>query len=196
MTTLLLSERIRIRPIETEEDLKYLFRSFNDPESFGQFVNFDPRSWDEFQSHIREGAKSPAQFTPMLIEKNDEKRVIGSVVHFVPHPLGKACLEIGYGIDDLSLRRKGFGTEAANLFVDFLFKTKPLERIQAMTNIANRGSQRVLEKVGFKQEGTLRHADFLDGQFSDMLIYSILKEDWKKRKATPENSLDKPARVQ
>lgn len=181
MTTLLRSERIRIRPLEGEDDLKYLFRSFNDHESFGQFVNFEPRSWDEFQSHIRDGAKSPAQFTPMLIEKSDDKRVIGSVVHFVPHPLGKACLEIGYGIDDPSFRKKGYATEAAMLFVDFLFNTKPLERIQATTNIANRGSQRVLEKVGFKLEGTLRHSDFLDGQFSDILIYSILEEEWQKK---------------
>ena len=177
---LLSSDRIRIRPLEGEDDLKYLFRSFNDPEAFGQFNNFEPRSWDEFQSFISDGAKSPAHFTFMLIEKNDDMRVIGSMVHFVPHPLSKGCLEIGYGIDDVSFRKKGYATEAADLFVDFIFKTKPLERIQAMTNISNKASQRVLEKVGFKLEGTLRNADFLNGGFSDLLLYSMLKQDWEK----------------
>jgi len=177
---LLRSERIRIRPIESEEDLRYLFRSFNDPESVGKFVNFEPRSWEAFQNFIREGARSYSQFNPLLIEKNDDKRLIGSVVHFVPHPLSKACMEIGYGIDDPALRRKGFASEAAGLLVDFLFLTKPLKRIQATTNVDNVGSQGVLRHLGFIREGIIRKADFINGEFSDVILYSILREEWEK----------------
>ena len=181
---LLKGERIGLRSIESEEDIRYLFKAFNDPEAMGEYVSFEARSWEAFQTFIKEGAKSTAQFTPFLIEKRDgdNRKIIGSLVHFIPHPLVKSCLEIGYGIDDITLRRKGYALEAVGLLIDYLFETKILERIQATTNIANIGSQRVLEKLGFTKEGTMRKGDFIKGKFSDLLLYSLLREEWETRK--------------
>ncbi|MHB8565809.1 MAG: GNAT family N-acetyltransferase [Nitrososphaerales archaeon] len=183
MPVLLRGERIRIRPLETEEDLRYLFQTFNNHESSGKLVNFEPRSWEHFQNFIKEEFKSPAQFTSMLIEKLADKQLIGLVVHFVPHPLGKSCLEIGYGINDPALRKKGYASEAGRLFVDFLFTTKPLERLQATVNIENIGSQEVLKKLGFAREGILRKTDFVNAHFTDTIMFSLLREEWENRKA-------------
>jgi RimJ/RimL family protein N-acetyltransferase len=43
-------------------------------------------------------------------------------------------------------------------------------------------SQKVLEKVGFKREGTLRKASLIRGKWTDMFIFSILREEWKEPK--------------
>jgi RimJ/RimL family protein N-acetyltransferase len=59
---------------------------------------------------------------------------------------------------------------------------RKLVRIQAVTNTKNVAFQRVLEKAGFKKEGTLRKALFVRGKWTDGYLYSILKEEWQKPK--------------
>ena len=55
-------------------------------------------------------------------------------------------------------------------------------RIQASTNAGNVTSQKVLEKVGFQKEGTIRKSFFLKGELRDAYLYSILREEWKEPK--------------
>jgi ribosomal-protein-alanine N-acetyltransferase len=82
----------------------------------------------------------------------------------------------------LSERGKGCCTEAIEIMVNYLFLSKDTMRIQAHTNPRNVASQKVLEKVGFKKEGTLRKNFFMRGEWRDAYLYSILKEEWKEPK--------------
>jgi RimJ/RimL family protein N-acetyltransferase len=66
--------------------------------------------------------------------------------------------------------------------VDYLFLSNSLIRIQALTDTRNLPSQRVLEKAGFKKEGLLRKTAFMRGDWRDLFIYSILREEWKEPK--------------
>lgn len=52
-----------------------------------------------------------------------------------------------------------------------------LVRLEALVEEENIGSQRVLEKVGFKKEGLLRKYGFNKGEIRDMFIYSFLLTD-------------------
>jgi hypothetical protein len=69
-------------------------------------------------------------------------------------------------------------TEAVKLIVEYLFRTKDIERIEALTDTDNLASQGVLEKVGFKREGILRKRALIKGEYRDDLIYGILREEW------------------
>jgi ribosomal-protein-alanine N-acetyltransferase len=55
-------------------------------------------------------------------------------------------------------------------------------RVQAITDVRNAGSQKVLGKAGFKKEGTLRKLLFMRGDWRDACVYSILREEWKEPK--------------
>jgi len=44
----------------------------------------------------------------------------------------------------------------------------------------NLASQKVLEKAGFKKEGTMRKYFFIRGELGDACLYSILREEWKE----------------
>ncbi|MGA2309032.1 MAG: GNAT family protein [Candidatus Bathyarchaeia archaeon] len=126
--------------------------------------------------------KSPKhlELKPFIIEKKDGSK-IGFVSHFyVLHPAARQ-LEIGYILVP-SERGKGYCTEAVNIMVDYLFLSNNIERIQAQTDVRNVGSQKVLEKAGFKKEGTIRKLFFLRGQLRDACLYSILREEWKEPK--------------
>jgi RimJ/RimL family protein N-acetyltransferase len=79
-------------------------------------------------------------------------------------------------------RGKGYCSEAVKIMVDYLFLSKDIGRIQAQTDPRNVASQKVLEKAGFKKEGTLRRNFFTRGEWRDAYIYSILREEWKEPK--------------
>jgi RimJ/RimL family protein N-acetyltransferase len=88
-------------------------------------------------------------------------------------------LEIGHVLIP-SERGKGYGTEAVNIIVDYLFLSKEIVRIQAITDVSNLTSQKVLQKSGFRKEGTIRKSTFIRGEWRDGCVYSILREEWKK----------------
>ncbi|MFX1387668.1 MAG: GNAT family N-acetyltransferase, partial [Promethearchaeota archaeon] len=90
-------------------------------------------------------------------------------------------VEIGYYMI-MSERKKGYCTEALKLFVDFLFLLRAIERIQATTDSRNGASQRVLEKAGFTKEGTMRKVLFMKGEYVDISLFSILRDEWKEPK--------------
>jgi RimJ/RimL family protein N-acetyltransferase len=79
-------------------------------------------------------------------------------------------------------RGKGYCAEAVEIMVDYLFLSKNIVRVQAHMDVRNLASQRVLEKAGFSKEGTVRRFKFIRGEWRDMFLYSILREEWKEPK--------------
>lgn len=69
---------------------------------------------------------------------------------------------------------------ALKIAVSCVFKEFPyLVRLEALVEEENKGSQRVLEKVGFVKDGFLRKYGFNKGEIRDMFIYSLLATDEK-----------------
>lgn len=60
---------------------------------------------------------------------------------------------------------------------EYLFANTLIERLEASTDVDNVAEQRALEKADFQREGVLRHAQFRDGQWRDLVIYSRLRDD-------------------
>jgi RimJ/RimL family protein N-acetyltransferase len=52
-----------------------------------------------------------------------------------------------------------------------------VERLEASTDVDNLAEQRALERAGFTREAVLRHAQFRDGGFHDLVLYSRLRGD-------------------
>ena len=73
---------------------------------------------------------------------------------------------------------QGIATVAVKMAICRALKEFPdLVRLQALVDVDNEGSQRVLEKVGFLKEGLLRKHGFCKGEFRDMFVYSFLATD-------------------
>jgi ribosomal-protein-alanine N-acetyltransferase len=85
-------------------------------------------------------------------------------------------MQIGYFLVP-SERGKGYGVEATQLMVDFLFLHRDIVRIQTTTNVGNKVAKRTLEKAGFTIEGTIRKLPFVRGAWNDFYLLSILKEE-------------------
>ena len=85
--------------------------------------------------------------------------------------------DIGY---ELSPRYWGCGyaTEAARAMVDFGFRELGLQRISSWCIADNVASARVLERLGFTQEGRLRRNEYFKGRWWDTLLYAMLADEW------------------
>jgi [ribosomal protein S5]-alanine N-acetyltransferase len=73
---------------------------------------------------------------------------------------------------------KGYATEAGRGLLHWAFTALDLNRVQAETDTRNAASARVLEKLGFMREGTLREDCVVNGDVSDSWVYGLLRREW------------------
>lgn len=85
--------------------------------------------------------------------------------------------DIGYDLNPKYWGR-GYMTEIAHAIVRWCFENLNLHRIQADCTAGNIGSERVLEKVGFRHEGTWRENTFEHGRFVDLKQYGLLRREY------------------
>lgn len=73
---------------------------------------------------------------------------------------------------------KGIATHVVKQVAEIAFVELPyLERLEALVDVENIGSQKVLEKAGFRKEGVLRKYLFIKEKSRDMVMFSILSTD-------------------
>ena len=85
---------------------------------------------------------------------------------------------MGYCLDDAAWGH-GYATEAARALLHWAFDTLDLNRVQAETDTRNAASARVLEKLGFMREGTLREDCVVNGDVSDSWVYGLIRREWR-----------------
>jgi ribosomal-protein-alanine N-acetyltransferase len=173
---LLEGKAVNLRVME-KEDLPQITEWFNNTEFLGEYMGPFAVRRAEMEQFF-ESALFETKF--FFIEKKDGSK-IGYMWHAYMLNSYMKMLELAYGLVP-SERGKGYCTEATQLMVDYLFLSKDITRIMATTHTENVASQKVLEKVGFEREGTLRKPYLLRGEWTDMFIFSILREEWKEPK--------------
>jgi ribosomal-protein-serine acetyltransferase len=86
---------------------------------------------------------------------------------------------IGYWVGK-EYEGKSIVTESVKAIIDHAFQSIGLHRIEIRCAIHNERSQAVPERLNFIKEGVLRQAEKLGDQYRDIVLYSMLKQDWKK----------------
>jgi ribosomal-protein-alanine N-acetyltransferase len=85
--------------------------------------------------------------------------------------------QIGYDLASAWWGR-GLMTEALAAILRFGFEQMELNRIEAGVMPGNEASVRVLRKLGFQEEGTLREYGFWKGAFHDLRWFALLKREY------------------
>ncbi|MBS8264240.1 N-acetyltransferase [Mesobacillus boroniphilus] len=115
------------------------------------------------------------KIAPWGIHYKGDNILIGTVDFVSWNPQHKTA-EIGYALS-MDYWGRGIATEAANELIRFGMTEMDLVRIQAKSLVANKGSERVMEKAGMKFEGILRKFIYVKGAHYDVKMYAITKED-------------------
>lgn len=74
---------------------------------------------------------------------------------------------------------KGYMTELLERIIKYGFENYTIERIEAEVMLGNVGSEKLLEKVGFKKEGVLKQWMYWNNRYFDIIMYALLKRDYK-----------------
>lgn len=85
--------------------------------------------------------------------------------------------EIGYWIGE-DFQGKGIIVKSCKAIISYAFQYLDLNRIQIRCATENTKSQQIPERLNFKKEGILRQAEAVQGNLLDLVLYSILKEEW------------------
>jgi ribosomal-protein-alanine N-acetyltransferase len=93
--------------------------------------------------------------------------------------LGPQFGAIGY---DLARRywKQGIMTEAIQELLRFGFEEQNLHRVEARVRLGNESSMRLLQRLGFQEEGLLRECLLLNNHFFDVKIFSLLQREYRK----------------
>jgi [ribosomal protein S5]-alanine N-acetyltransferase len=164
------TERLVLRKI-TLDDAEDMF-SYASNEEVTRYVTWDTHtSLSDSIEFIN--SFLPQYDAPWGIELKGNGKFIGTV-HFVWWQQQHNSAEIGYVLSK-EYWGKGLITEAAKAIISFGFESMDLVRIQARCFLENKGSERVMEKLGMSFEGISRKVMYVKGEHKDLKVYSLLK---------------------
>jgi len=167
---------VRLRPVAPPE-YPVVFEWYNDPEVVSPFDRYVTDTYDAFVASVEGAGRDPTSLAPRFaIERRAERDLVGVVGHYRAHPVLE-YVDVWYVLGERRARGHGIGREAVGLLVDHLFRTETVERIGATCDIENVPSSRLLERLGFRREGTLRSALFHHGRWHDVHVYGITRAD-------------------
>lgn len=104
-----------------------------------------------------------------------EEGIVG-VIGYVSVDWANRSTRIGYWLDE-GQQGKGTMTAAVRLLVDHALTTWQLNRVEIVVAIENRRSRAIPERLGLREEGTLRRYQLVNGRYLDCVSYSMLAED-------------------
>lgn len=96
---------------------------------------------------------------------------------------GFASGEWGFALGS-SFWGTGMFIDGGHLVVDFAIEALGVRRLEARAAVANGRGNGALRKLGAVQEGVLRRSFLKDGQHLDQMLWSILSEEWREKRAT------------
>jgi ribosomal-protein-serine acetyltransferase len=85
--------------------------------------------------------------------------------------------EIGYWLAP-PFQGRGVMTRTCRFLVGYAFGELKLNRVEIFCGVGNARSRAVPERLGFRQEGLLRQAEWVRDHFNDLVLYSMLAEEW------------------
>jgi ribosomal-protein-alanine N-acetyltransferase len=173
LTTELHTERLLLRKMKGS-DSPSLFEVWSDSE-VTKFMNIDcftDESQVEDMIKLLDELSLDNKAIRFSIIEMESNKIIGSCgYNSLDFENEKA--EIGYDIARAFWGR-GYASEAISALLEYAFLSLKLNRIEAKVEPENMNSVKVLQKLNFTFEGTLRQSERVNGKFIDLKMYSKL----------------------
>ena len=171
------SDRLLQRLVE-ERDLRDLLDVLNDDE-VTRFLPYrtwnaidDAHAWYERISRLQDDGNA-RQF--VIVEKATGKVIGASVIFNVDEASERA--EVGYVLGKTHWG-SGLMREALVALLDYAFDELKMRRVEAFADASNSASDRLLRRLGFTCEGTMRQRSVIKGEVRDSSVYGLLRVEW------------------
>lgn len=176
MITELNTERLLLRKMNVS-DSPNLYKIWSDPD-VTKFMNITSFTHEEQAIEMIEILDKLAQDQKAIrltIIERQSNEIIGSC-GFNSIDFENEKAEIGYDIAK-AFWGKGYAPESIKALLDYAFQILKLNRIEAKVEPENANSIKVLQKLNFTFEGTLRQYEKAKGNYIDINMYSRLRTD-------------------
>ena len=137
----------------------------------------EPTETPDYIAHALAGQEA-GHMLPWAVRELTSNTIIGSTrYHDIVATIDR--VEIGYTWYGKSWQRSHVNTSCKLLLLRHAFDTRGCKVVGLRTDNFNFASQRAIEALGAKKDGTLRHhAARRDGLVRDSVMYSILAHEW------------------
>ena len=171
----LTTERLLLRPFEVG-DVADVLAYASDPE-VARFLDLpQPYTSDDAEEYVArrilDDWANEATFAIVW-----QRRVVGSIGLHVNVP--DEVAELGYLLAR-EMWGRGIVPEAGRAVIDWGFERYALHKVYARSDLRNRQSWRVMEKVGMTREGVVRGYRKVRGEHVDDAFFGVLREEWKR----------------
>lgn len=167
-------KKVRLRAVE-RVDLPIFVKWINDPE-VTQFLELNPpiSSEDEEKWFLNLQKSKDKVFS---IDTMDGK-LIGNVGLIKLNWKDRSVL-VGIMIGEKEYWNQGYGTDAIERLLRYLFDELALNRVYLIADERNARALHCYQKLGFKKEGVLRQNRYKNGVYTNDVMMSLLKDEWK-----------------
>lgn len=174
------TERLRIRQLR-DSDLPEWFELNGDVEVHRYLTSTPWKELQEAEAWFQRVAKLQTSGKGLMfaIALRETDRIIGTCTVFALEE-ENAHAELGY-ILGRPHWGQGLMKEALTAFIDCVFWTMPIHRLEAQLDARNTTSSRLLQRLGFERDGILRERWTTRGVVSDVEVYSRLRSEWDHR---------------
>ena len=160
----------------TREDIEFLAANRNNPAVRGSFPDPMPPTRHDLAEEFAERYERDDTL-PLLVCPRDGGAAPVGLVALTRIDEAHGTAEVGYWITS-DARGEGYATAAARCLLTYAFEERRLERVGANALATNDASRRVLEKLGFVEEGCERAASLVNGERVDRLNYGLLADEF------------------
>lgn len=174
---MLVGNRVRLRPVE-ETDLPLLVEWRNRPEVWASFFNKFPLS-SSGQRGWYKGLLEDRHRLLLMIEDRASREAIGTIGLDRIDSISQVAEYGNVLIGAEKFRHQGLAREATLLLLAYGFDRLNLNRIFLHVLADNPGAVQLYRQCGFREEGRLREAFFDQGAFKDILLFALLKADYR-----------------
>ena len=173
------TDRLRIRRLKkTDAGDMYEYACLDD---VTKYLLWSPhrslRHTQTYLSSVQKFYRDGSYFDYAVILKAENKMI--GTCGFAHIFEGDNSAEIGYVINP-DYQGNGYATEAVKGFISYGFRDLGLNRIEARYMVGNCASRRVMEKCGMKFEGVHRSLMLVKGEYKDIGVCAILKDEFVK----------------
>lgn len=176
------SGQVFLRPLDPGDVESYV-QAFKDDADLGRLIGLEndptPESAADRVASADEVAAS-GRGLQLAISTGPNAKFAGAVVLHTVSEIHRRC-EIGFWVIP-SERRTGVGGAAVGRFLDWIFDTLPIDRVEMTTTPDNLATRALAKRLGFTEEGTYRKRNLERGVRVDLMILGLLRDEWPPRK--------------
>jgi diamine N-acetyltransferase len=180
-TPFLVGKTIYLRPLESDDGPNFA-RWSREAEIGGRFDSGFPVGEESGRRLVEAVARDEHQVGMAVARRADDKLVATLRLHSLQPQRRSGAYRLA--LDPEARGAERIAVEATRLVLAYAFETLNLNRLWLHEFATNQAARERWAKRGFVEEGILRQEAWREGRYEDVVVMSILREEWDRRART------------